>query len=101
MTDMKHVKIHVGGPGEGSVVVVLADGTEHDITSVVSAVDTTARSGQPTTATLTLPFVTAAFLAEAAHVPEATRDALIALGWSPPDAPAPAPLIDAPPLEGQ
>lgn len=80
---MKHVKINVSENGTGKVVVVAEDGTETDITDVVSTVEVT---GWPfdVSAQITLPWASGEFLATAAHVPVSTAMALQALGWTPP-----------------
>mgnify|MGYP000976838331 CR=1 FL=1 len=100
---MSNPKVNITlGPGlTGSVVVTQDDGSELDISSTVSAVTARREPNGAMTAELTMPWASATFLGVAAHVPQETRDALVALGWTPPDAPVAAAVLDAPAEEAR
>ena len=85
------------GPGmSGSVLVVHEDGTEVDISGAVNAVVARREPDGSMTTTLSLPWASASFLDVAAHVPADTRQALIELGWTPPDSPENPDVFDVP-----
>lgn len=69
--------------GTSSVVIVDGNGTEHDITNAVSSCVVTRDQRGNCSAIVTMPRVLVAAEAEIEVSPE-TRDALLALGWTPP-----------------
>lgn len=70
--------------GTSSVVIVDEDGTEHDITGAVSEVETLRYADGHCTAIITLPDAYIAAASDRTAVDHTTRDALLALGWTPP-----------------
>lgn len=83
-----HAEISLGLDGTGRVMIHEHDtGRSIDISSVVNAIDIHRTPDGRTTATLHLPWASGSFLAVAAHVPQDTAEALMALGWTPPAPP--------------